>query len=326
MSAVLRMLKSGPQKQTQTALDTILITPDLVDRWLSPPFQRPLRVTPKVEALAEQIKTDGGVVPGVITLGVLDGREYLLDGQHRRKAFLMSGCDEGYSDIRRHHFANMAEMGEEFVNLNSSLVRLRPDDILRGMEGVVPALSIIRRRCPFVGYDMVRRGGGAPLVSMSAVIRCWSASMLDVPQPPSGGVASMLKGFTADDAEQCADFLALCDRAWGRDPEYYRLWGNLTLALCAWLYRRTVLIPPAKTSRTTRLTKDLFVKGMSSLSASSKYMDWLPGRMLRDLDRSPGLTRIKAIIAKRVEDETGQSCKLPAPEWAAQGGARKDLL
>src|SRR5439155_2436385 len=40
----------------------------------------------KVRALAEQVKADGGVMPGIITLGVVDGVTYLIDGQHRRES------------------------------------------------------------------------------------------------------------------------------------------------------------------------------------------------------------------------------------------------
>ena len=51
----------------------------------------------------------------------------------------------------------MAEMGDAFVALNSRLVNMRPDDILRGLEGSIPALQEIRASCPFVGYDQIRQ-------------------------------------------------------------------------------------------------------------------------------------------------------------------------
>jgi hypothetical protein len=159
------------EKVTRTVVDTIEITPAVVNAWIVPPFQRHLKINDKVRALAETIKGDGGVIPGVITLGVFERKQYLLDGQHRREAFLMSECQEGYVDIRQHHFDSMAEMGEEFVALNSQLVVMKPDDILRGLEGSCEALQIVRNACPWVGYDQVRRGARAPLLGMAMVMR-----------------------------------------------------------------------------------------------------------------------------------------------------------
>jgi hypothetical protein len=37
--------------------------------WKLPAFQRPLRVNAKVLALVEEIRTEGGVIPGILTLG-----------------------------------------------------------------------------------------------------------------------------------------------------------------------------------------------------------------------------------------------------------------
>ena len=154
------------EKKTRTVVDTILVTPEKVRAWKHPLFQRQLRENRKVLALAEQLKTDGGVWPGIVTLGVFEGQTYLIDGQHRAHAFVMSGLAEGYTDVRIHYFNSIADMGDEFVKLNSQLVLLRPDDILRGLEASMPTLARIREQCPFIGYDFVRRSEKAPLVSM----------------------------------------------------------------------------------------------------------------------------------------------------------------
>lgn len=127
------------QKTTRTKLDTIVIDPGSVRAWKSPPFQRPLTINAKVKELALNIKQDDGVIPGVLTLGAIGKEVYLLDGQHRREAFLLSECPRGYADVRYH------DMGEEFVNVNTPLVRLRPDDILRGLESSTQALLILRK-------------------------------------------------------------------------------------------------------------------------------------------------------------------------------------
>lgn len=135
------------EKSTRSTVDTVELTPSLIDTWQVPGFQRPLRVNAKVLALVEEIKQAGGVVPGVLTLGVVGGIRYRLDGQHRLEAFKLSGLDLGYADVRTVFAADLAELGEEFVRLNSRLVTMRPDDILRGIEATYPALQLLRKRC-----------------------------------------------------------------------------------------------------------------------------------------------------------------------------------
>lgn len=181
--------KSGPEKATKTTVETIGFSRDEANDWKVPPFQRPLRVNDKVRLLAEQIGNDGGVIPGVLTFGVIGRDRFIVDGQHRREAFVLSGKAEGYADARTCYFDTMAEMGEEFVRLNSQLVRMRPDDILRGLESSLPSLQAVRAACPFVGYDMIRRGDRCPILSMSAVLRAWHISGVRrsyLPEPPFG--------------------------------------------------------------------------------------------------------------------------------------------
>lgn len=315
--------KSTPQKATHTTVDTIVVTPEIMKGWKNPPFQRPLRVNDKVRALSERIKLDGGVLPGVITLGVLSREKYLLDGQHRREAYLLSGCEEGFTDVRLHHFDTMADMGEEFVNLNSALVRLRPDDILRGLEGSLEGLTTIRRRCPFVGYDFIRRGEKSPILSMAMVLRSWFGSAPDVPTSSGDSAQARAVALSVTDAEACCEFLLTAERAWGREAQYARLWGTLNLTLCAWIYRRTVLTQYSPKS--ARLTKDLFKNCLMSLSASDNFIDWLLGRQLSERDRSPAYGRIKSIFVKRIEVETGTKPQMPAPAWSSHASGLKTL-
>lgn len=306
---------SKPHRVTHTTVDTIVVTPDLVKSWKSPPFQRPLRVNAKVLEVAEQIKADGGVIPGVITIGVLNKEKYLLDGQHRREAYLIAELPEGFCDIRYQHFEEMADMGEEFIKINGRLVVLRPDDVLRGLEGSSPGLSHLRKECPFVGYDMIRRGDRSPIVSMSATLRCWFASAADAPSSRGTTALHVARSLTKDDSETVACFLKVVERAWGRDVVYQRLWGNLNLALCMWIYRRMVLA--VYSGKIQRLSKDLFYKSMTTLSADSDYLDWLVGRQLGDRDRSPAYNKIKTMMAKRIGMETGKKQMMPSPSWAS---------
>jgi hypothetical protein len=305
---------SRPNKLTHSVVDTILITPQVLKSWSSPPFQRPLRVNAKVMALAEQIHQDGGIIPGHVTLGVVNNVTYLVDGQHRREAWYQSGCEEGAADITIYHLDTMGDLGRLFVELNSRLVSMRPDDVLRGLEGTTPALHKIRTKCPFIGYDQIRRGTTSPMLSMATALRSWFGS---VPEVPTGGGLSamqMAEQINADDADRLIDGLLVFNRAWGRDLEYARLWNNLNLCVTMWLYKRTVL--GAYSPNTTRLDSDLFAKCCMEVSADRTYLDWLHGRMLHDSDRAPCYNRIKTIYARRIIAETGKKPRLPSPAWA----------
>src|SRR3989304_5883724 len=197
-------LKTVAEKATRTTLEGMFVTRDIITSWQHPPFQRPLRVNDKVKALAEEIKRNGGIIPGVLTLGVLSQTgvqvRNRLDGQHRMEAFLMSGLDEGYADVRIHFCESMGQMGEEYVELNSRLVSMRPDDILRGLEGSYANLRTVREKCRFVGYDMIRRNEKAPIVSMSAMLRVWRGSSGDVPVT-TGGVSTPALAITLTNEE-----------------------------------------------------------------------------------------------------------------------------
>lgn len=308
------------KKATRTIVDTILLTPETIERWLVPPIQRPLRDNnPKVLALVEELKENGGVLPGVLTLGVLSGKCYILDGRHRCRSFQLSGLAEGFADVRTCTFDTMAEMGEEFVRLNSSMVKLNPDDILRGLEPSSPALMRLRKACPFIGYGNVRRGDHAnTLLSMSLAIKSWHSSSMDTPTNASRSAIDAAHSMTEDDAVQAAEFYSLLLKAWGRDVEYRRLWLSLNVTMCAWVYRRTVL--SRHSARSVELTPNLFVKCLMSLSADQSYLDWLVGRLLNERDRSPCYTRIKSIFAARVLEETRKKAVFPAPAWWGQKG------
>lgn len=309
-----------PQRITRTVVDTIAVTPEMVRGWQTPPFQRPLKVNAKVLALAAQIREDGGVIPGILTLGVLGDKTYKVDGQHRCEAFLLSEMGEGFVDIRKHFFESMADMGDEFVLLNSSLVRLKPDDILRGREGSTPGLAKIRKAHPWVGYDMIRRGDKSPIVSMSTLLRCWFGSATEVPATGGMSASDLASTITGDDADAIVAFADIAIASWGRDGEYARLWSTLNLSLCMWLYRRTVIAQYSP--RTPKLTREQYGKCLMSLSANSQYLDYLVGRQLRDRDRAPAFNRVKAIFAKRIEDETKRKPSLPAPAWAHGTGPK----
>lgn len=317
--AEVKVLPFKSHKVTRTRTETLLVTLEGVEKWQNPPFQRELRENDRVRQLAEAIREDG-VIPGVVTLGKIGRSVYVLDGQHRIHAFKLSGLDQIYADVRTHEFKDVAEMGEEFVSLNSHLVPLRPDDVLRGLEEMLPSLQRIRKACPFVGYGYVRgKANNAPLLSMSALLRTWFCSNSETPlqSPQGGGSAQQLAArLTDDDVTQLLACLKVLKASWGADREHMRLWSGLNLTLCVWLWNQCVVAGESANRKAARLTPELFGKAMMSVAAESGYYDWLMGRKMGERDRAPAYSRLRAIVARRVAAETGaEKPKLPAPAW-----------
>jgi len=310
-------------KAKRSTMDTIAVDLRTVNGWRIPPFQRPLRVNDKVRAIAEAITADGGVIPGVLTIGKIpagrDSGEYLIDGQHRIEAFRMSGADTAYADVRYVEFIDMADMGDEFVALNSRIVNMRPDDVLRGLEGSTETLRLIREACPFVGYDNVRRNGNtSPMLSMSTVLRVWEGSATETPVSINRSAMQLAKDMTHESATQCRIFLQMALEAWGREEASKRLWGALNMSLCMWLWRRLVLDKERRgTRRYVSLTSDRYKKCLMSLAANADYNDWLMGRALGDRDRPAAYARIKGIMSRRILEEKWESkVSMPSPAWA----------
>lgn len=312
--------KEAP-KSEQSRMETIIITQSMVGAWKIPPFQRPLRINEKVRSVTEQIK-HSETIEGVVTLGKLrsDPSHYIVDGQHRIEAFKLSEMAEAFADVRVVSFISMSDMADEFVRLNSSIAKMRPDDILRGLEESTPALKAIRKSCEFVGYDQIRRGKASPVLSMSALLRCWGAAGYETPAASSSGLSAtgLAQAIDQTSLQNLIAFLAVAHSAWGRDPEYHRLWGNLNLALCMWLWNRLVIDRDRIGSkRYVVLTIPEFKRCLMSLSAERDYLDWLQGRNLNDRDRSPCYSRIKSIFSRRISADSSKKVSLPSPAWAS---------
>lgn len=313
-------LKSNAEKATQSIAGTIEFTKAIARKWRKPPFQRDLTINKKVEVALKEIVESNGVIPGVLSFGHIIGDDnpipFLFDGQHRREMFFMSDLEVGYASTQTYFFNNIAEMAKKFVQLNGSLVRFVPDDLLRGMETEQPLLKTIRKRCLFVGYRVDRRRETGSVVAMANVLRSWSSSCSDVPSASGGaGVTNIAARLTAEDVEQLSGFLHCAYDAWGGEPDRQRLWKTFNLSLCMWLYRRLVLATDVTT--TTKLSAAMFTKCLMSLSADAHYVDWLLGRNSSQRFRSPAYTRIKTAFQRRLKQETGVLHRLPAPTWAA---------
>jgi hypothetical protein len=315
--ADLRIAKpaTDAEKKTQTTTDTWEFTAATAKTWRSPPFQRPLRVNDKVTQAAAEIKESGGVISGTFTIGVFEGDRWLVDGQHRREAFYQSGCPMGFVDVRIIHFKTMADMADEFVRVNSRLVNLKPDDIVRGMEASCEPIAKLRKKCSYVGYDNVRRNDRSPVIAMSQLLRCWNGSANDTPRTGGVSAAQLAEQFTMDDCEQLIQFMECAFAAWGRDPQNNRLWSSLNLTLCMWLYRRIHLT--AYSAKTQRVDRDLFTKCLMTVSAAEIYVAWLMGRQLSPRDLAPAYNKLKGLFSTRIEKETAKKAYLPAPSWTS---------
>lgn len=288
MSNLVSIKAEEADKGFRSEMDSIIATPAIVGAWRKPDFQRELTI-------------DGGVMSGVITPGRIgvkkDAPLYVVDGQHRIAGFNISELPDCYMDVRICSFANMAEMAAEFVRL-------------------------IRERCPFIGYEHIRRGAetrGA-ILSMAVALRSWAGSASETPVGNNGAggrsAAQYAAALTEPEALQLISFLEIAHKAWGPDPQYFRLWIALNLTMCMWLYRRLVLDRERGVKRYVLLTAAQFKKCLMALSASSEYIDWLRGRLLGENDRSPCYRRMKVLFNDCLrEDLPGAKILMPAPSW-----------
>jgi len=314
-------------KPPKTQMEARLLTTEDFDLWTRPRFQRPLHDgAPKVIEYMESLKRSGGIMTGVLTLGQIpdDPATYVVDGSHRICAAKMSELPEFYADVRTMQFADFAEMAEEFVRLNQQLVRMRPDDILRGLEENVPMMRVLREYCPMIGYSDVRRNTTtSPVVSMSSLLRCWFGSNNETPTAANQNVIVVARQLDEREIASIQGFMTAAYTAWRNDPENYRLWGALNLTMCMWMYRQLVLRDGAKKGKSLTLNLSQFGKCLMSISATQSYVDWLLGRNLSDRDRSPCYSRLKTIFVKRLIEENYACAKkpmFPAPEWHRGGG------
>ena len=72
---------------------------------------------------------------------------------------------------------------------------------------------------------------------------CGGGSLGETPTANSAGTSTMqiAESIDGESLQNLLAFLQTTHAAWGRDPEYFRLWSSLNLTICMWLYRRLVL-------------------------------------------------------------------------------------
>jgi hypothetical protein len=325
-----RLLAAADAAENGCAMgDAILVHRDEIETWDLPPFQRPLKDNAKVGAYREKLRESGGCIGGgVITLGRIagDSKIYKVDGQHRLHAALTSGLDEFILTIHIKRYGSFAEMAKDYVELQDSLVPMTKDDILKAAMENIPQLRTIITQCTFVGFDNIRRATAASkLVSMSAALNCWIGSAQETPGAKSVPTDAA-KHLPDDEIAHMCTFLNLCHSAWSNDIANHRLWGNLNLTMCAWMFRQLVLKSmsgvPKKLTHTT-MDAMTFRKCLLTLAADHNYVDFLFKRNMHERDRNPTYRKLKAIFIQRLNDEETRAgrppkknLKFPAPAWS----------
>src|SRR5262245_8808742 len=118
------MSVSAEDRTNASQLECLLLTSLDFDKWHRHPYQRPIQENQKVHELAEEIRLNGVVIPGVLTLGRIpnDPRLYGVDYQHRVAAARISGLSEFIAEVRTKNYPNIAALAKDSVKLNSRLV------------------------------------------------------------------------------------------------------------------------------------------------------------------------------------------------------------
>ena len=269
-----------------TSLDILL--------WIiDPKIQREFKCNPKVQGLAKVLPSLGAI-PGTITLGVWEGKVYVLDGQHRLGAYQVYLTEGGKDSIRAMlHWiffdegqGGYAAMGKKFDELQMVLSKMTPDDSLRPLEHSTPVLQYIRKNCGFVGYDRLRKAARGRYLSMAVLIRAWLGSGTETPVSAPGTARDLVRVLSPDDAKNCTSFANLANEVWGAKPDIRQLWNSLNLTICMWLYRRMVLNPE---DGVTALSPEQFKACVSRLSRKIDGYDY--AGMLQGLTMNPANKR-----------------------------------
>lgn len=310
------------KKTSHAKTELKVLTVAEMETWQLPPFQARLKINSKVKEVAEELKVNGGFIAGIIHLGYLADdiaqTSYLVDGQHRRAAAGLSELSEFIAEVHTKTYETMAEMASDFYRLNTYLSKKQPDDILRALEMSIDSLKLIREKCPYVGYDNVRRSSNySPLVSMAALLRCWRGSDNETPAHASSITSSQLAyELTMEDAAELVQFLATAYSAWGRDIENYRLWTALNMTMCMWLWRKIVRDTERASKRYAHISVEQYKQCLMMVSSSRDYIDWLVGRHMSERDRLPCYRKLRELFVRSLKARNVKNTKMPQPRWA----------
>lgn len=305
----------GEANPTRTITSVIEVSRETLESLLTPHSQRELKTSNRnVKSQVKEIQQTG-IIPGTILIGIVNGKAYKYDGQHRIWAALETDLDLFVTRIQVTEFASQAELGMATMKANAPLVRRTPDDNLKTMEDTYPVLKKIMKECPFLGYS---KRTTTVVMSANLALQCWDYSKRRAPSNRGGTpVDKVIEKMSTDEAKKIIDTFHMLHEAWGADKQYKSMWSKLNVTLVLWLWRALV-DDPKSTGRSTRLTKAQFRDAIMGLSADSTYLSWIYGRLLRDDDRTPCYNRIKIIIVKRLREMHDISAILPTPPGSSK--------
>ena len=321
--------RNAIERQTQTHVDMIVVTPETWDQWANPNgtkvgpnsedgFQRAISRNQNVREVAEVIKRDR-VIPGQVVIGVYLDKLWLIDGQHRREAFfeaVKSGIPSAYMDIKYEWFDSWADMASRYVELQRKICGHKADDMLKGLEFSTPSLQLLRQKCPFVGYTRLRGSAEHKArLSVSGVLKAWFGSRSEAPNSAGPGTYDASKVFSIEDANQLSAFLRLAESAWTFHPNYWPLWGQLNMTVCMWLYRRCVL---SVTEGFPSMTAEQFSSCLASLPTAKIGQSFMYVQFLNRkgfADRGPVYSEIVKSFTSALRTEHKARVKFPEPPW-----------
>ena len=315
----LPVIKTATERQSRVVQAQHWVTVEAIrNSYELPAAQRPLTLNRKVVELASTLRAASTpCLHGTIVIGIVDGRMYIIDGQHRLRAIEESGVPEVLILVAYEFLDSIEDVGRRFVELNEHLVRMMTDNILNGYIASSEALTYIMEHCRFIGTSQIRRSDrSGPMVSLSLMLRCWYGSANDTPSGSAGlSALEIARTMQVGDARNLVAFSDAAFTAFGRESPNKPLWSALNLTLCMWLFRQTVL---DATGRVTPLNIANFRAGLRGLAASTDYIDFLVQRKLDPTNRRVTYERLAKLFASRIRqdrDHPLRTVRLPQPEW-----------
>lgn len=306
----------------------IKLTPDVIKSWLTPYWQRPVRFNAKGRQLTEDIKLTRKL-DSVMIVGVVKKRNgkfdlYLVDGHHRKAAFLRSGAPYMDIDVKFVYVDKVEELSPLYLNCQEQITKSTANDNLQGLAVTNEVLQHIKSKCEFITYEGVRLGTIAHSINMSTVVQIWYDSMLDPPKKntltPSVSITELAKKLTVDDADHIVQFMTLCRDNFEFKKLSSGLWLHINLVLCLWLFRVLVLREVwegGEVYKVKHLTPRQFGVGLLGLKNDKYYLTLMRKKLNSSVDRKEAYQSIAKLFASNL-----RSCgvvsnpKLPRPQWA----------
>ncbi|CAB4131721.1 hypothetical protein UFOVP276_99 [uncultured Caudovirales phage] len=296
---------------TDTKMDIRWVDKPEVAGWqkIKPDFQRDMKPVNKKLLQVDKYIAANHAVPGTIILGIVGDKIVIVDGRHRLSRFMLSSESKARIATRTEYADTMADLAVVYEIENSQLFSFISDDRLRSIATHSRPFAKLLRTFKDIGCNDKGK------LSATTLLKAWHLSNRGTPGPSpvlAEDVVHLLET-SSEYAELLSRFLTMCFAAWGRDKEHGSMWSSVNLALCAWLWRNTVVTPSS--AKIPRITDRQFMNGLMSLATDNRYSDFIKGRRLSKRDRAPVYTRIKSIVAARLADDMSKPISLPSPDW-----------